>query len=289
MAHVIDEAAFSRLVSWITERESIRVKKCAGAPRPWTDDHILNTFRFCNVNRENDAVTKWIAENWRIPGRSLPDLWFWMLIARLLNLPESMSVLARPGTTWNAGSEFVGPLKRHRAAGGKVFNAAYIVSTNGVSMDKIDYLAEHVLLPAWKSREYFRPRVGDTLDDFYDRLTSINGVASFIAGQVVADMRHVKPLSAADDLHEFAVPGPGSRRGLNRVCGRDPAATWPGMTWRETFVRLHDMVGHEACVLHLDILNMHGQDLQNCLCEFDKYERARLGEGTPKQRYKEKN
>jgi hypothetical protein len=32
---------------------------------------------------------------------------------------------------------------------------------------------------------------------------------------------------------------------------------------------------------------MHAQDLQNCLCEFDKYERARLGEGTPKQIYKE--
>ena len=30
---------------------------------------------------------------------------------------------------------------------------------------------------------------------------------------------------------------------------------------------------------------MHAQDLQNCLCEFDKYERERLGEGHPKQRY----
>lgn len=27
------------------------------------------------------------------------------------------------------------------------------------------------------------------------------------------------------------------------------------------------------------------QDIQNCLCEFDKYERVRLGEGAPKQRY----
>mgnify|MGYP003335523726 CR=1 FL=1 len=27
------------------------------------------------------------------------------------------------------------------------------------------------------------------------------------------------------------------------------------------------------------------QDTQNVLCEFDKYERARLGQGRPKQRY----
>jgi hypothetical protein len=30
---------------------------------------------------------------------------------------------------------------------------------------------------------------------------------------------------------------------------------------------------------------LHAQDLQNCLCEFDKYERVRLGEGRPKAKY----
>lgn len=33
------------------------------------------------------------------------------------------------------------------------------------------------------------------------------------------------------------------------------------------------------------ILRLSAQDLQNCLCEFDKYERVRLGEGRPKQLY----
>ena len=31
--------------------------------------------------------------------------------------------------------------------------------------------------------------------------------------------------------------------------------------------------------------SLHAQDLQNCLCEFDKYERVRLGEGRPKSTY----
>jgi hypothetical protein len=30
---------------------------------------------------------------------------------------------------------------------------------------------------------------------------------------------------------------------------------------------------------------LHAQDLQNCLCEFDKYERVRLGEGRPRSNY----
>ncbi len=29
---------------------------------------------------------------------------------------------------------------------------------------------------------------------------------------------------------------------------------------------------------------LHAQDLQNCLCEFDKWMRVRLGEGKPKRR-----
>lgn len=30
---------------------------------------------------------------------------------------------------------------------------------------------------------------------------------------------------------------------------------------------------------------LDAQDLQNCLCEFDKYERVRMGQGRPRSRY----
>ena len=38
----------------------------------------------------------------------------------------------------------------------------------------------------------------------------------------------------------------------------------------------------------LERIGLHGlraQDLQNCLCEFDKWMRVRLGEGKPKRRF----
>jgi hypothetical protein len=31
--------------------------------------------------------------------------------------------------------------------------------------------------------------------------------------------------------------------------------------------------------------DLHAQDLQNCLCELDKYLREKLGEGHPKRRF----
>lgn len=54
-------------VHWIIEREKIRIKKETGEPFPWTEDPILKAYRFCNVRREDDTVTKWIAENIRKP------------------------------------------------------------------------------------------------------------------------------------------------------------------------------------------------------------------------------
>jgi hypothetical protein len=35
-----------------------------------------------------------------------------------------------------------------------------------------------------------------------------------------------------------------------------------------------------------DFADLTLMDIQNCLCEFDKYERVRLGEGRPRSYYK---
>ena len=48
----------NRLVYFITEREAIRLKKEAGEPKPWTSDPILQQYRFCNVRRMDDKVSK---------------------------------------------------------------------------------------------------------------------------------------------------------------------------------------------------------------------------------------
>lgn len=39
------------------ERESIRIKKEQGLPRPWTTDNILDRHKFTNINRQHDRGT----------------------------------------------------------------------------------------------------------------------------------------------------------------------------------------------------------------------------------------
>jgi hypothetical protein len=276
-----DKHALKRLIYWITEREAIRVKHDANDPKPWTKDKILQQYSFCNVHREDDRATRWIADNWRAPHASVPDLWFWMVIARLVNWPSTLAELHEPCGTWSPAN-FVDTLHAIRERGLKVFGGAYIVSTNGRAMDKAEYLAVHVLLPLWEHRAAVRPTGADSLASFHERLSGFNGMGSFMAAQVVADMKYVAPLADALDWSTFAASGPGSRRGLNRTLGLEVTSPWREPEWREWLLALQN-----ALVLPLASVGiaMHAQDLQNCLCEFDKYERTRLGSGRPRSTY----
>lgn len=275
------------LVAFIKEREAIRIKKESGQQRPWTRDPILDRYRFCNVHREDDFVTRWLRANWYAHFESDQDVWFAAVMARLLNQPDALYV-ALPFTLPWSPKKFRYILHERKAEGLRNFNAAYIVSTNGVAMDKVDYLVERVLNPLWAARKGvygMRPLAEMALYQYHIKLMKFDGLGSFIAAQVVADLKYMEPLKSASDWWAFAASGPGSRRGLNRVLGRDVNAPWREEDWRETLLKLRYEVNLRFKKWSEDL---HAQDLQNCLCEFDKYERARLGEGTPKQIYKER-
>lgn len=270
-----------RFFAFIQERHNISLKKARGEPKPWTEDNILQSYRFCNTYRELDAVTIWIRENWREPYAEDPDLWFAMVVARLLNLPASMAALGYP-VPWQR-HRFLDVLKVRKQAGEKNFNAAYIVSTNGRPMAKELYLADEVLGPLWLARERLRPQPGDSLNSFHMLLGQFQGLGSFMTAQVIADLKYVAPLKGAMDWHSFAASGPGSRRGLNRVLGKAVDAPWREDDWRGALGRLRDAVEPMFAAAGMEMV--HNQDLQNCLCEMDKMERVRLGQGRPKRLY----
>lgn len=271
---------YKKLLYWITERHSIYLKRKEGVEYPWTKDPILRDFRFCNVYRELDAVTVWIRENWREPFDEDKDLWFAMVVARLLNQPGSMEEVGFP-IPW-APNNFKKKLHRYSAKDNRVFNAAYIVSTNGVAMDKIDYITDRVLTPMYSRKGFVRPGLGENCQALYEKLMVFDGMGSFMSAQVVADMKHTSVMAKANDLFTFVASGPGSRRGLNRMVGREINSPWKEHEWRGVVLEVGERVNSDIPPW-MDKIDM--QDFQNCLCEFDKYMRAANGEGKPKQRY----
>jgi hypothetical protein len=272
------------LFAWIKERHSIATKKQQGKPKPWTQDTILQQYRFCNVYRELDTVTQWIGKNWRFPHRNDPHLWFAMVVARLFNWPPTLLHMGFP-TPFN-GEVMRGSLLTRRDLGEKLFSSAYIVSTNGKAMDKVDYLMKYVLQPLWDDRMNIYKLVwskNTSLAEVHACLMQYDGLGSFMAAQVVADLKYVKPLNSAVDWEWFAASGPGSRRGLNRVMGNPLDKPWNEAQWHRVLCELKKEI--DGLVRRAKLPTIHAQDLQNCLCEFDKYERTRLGEGKPRNTY----
>jgi hypothetical protein len=271
-----------RLIDFIVERHAIYERRRAGQPKPWTADPILQQFRFCNVYRERDTETRWIAENWRQPHADDPDLWFALVVARLVNWHESLAALGYPAP-W-CPEHFVAVLEERQKRGEKVFTGAYIVpAAKHLAGSKVAYLAQEILTPLWEGRARLRHMVHGTLAHAHALLMDRRGLGSFLAGQVIADLKYVPPLSQAPDWWAWAASGPGSRRGLNRVLGRPKASPWDETEWLQSLQRLHEIIGPRIAAAGMP--KMHAQDLQNSLCEWDKFERVRLGEGKPRSRY----
>lgn len=110
-----------------------------------------------------------------------------------------------------------------------------------------------------------------------------NGMGSFLAGQVVCDTKYTKLLVNSVDWMEWACSGPGSKRGLNRVMNHPVDQVWQESMWKTCLDDLKAAI--DPLILEAGMPPLHAQDLQNCLCELDKYERVRLGEGVPRNRY----
>jgi hypothetical protein len=270
---------FLPFCSFIKDRHAIYERRTAGKPKPWTKDPILQQYRFCNVFRELDTVTIWIRKHWREPMCNDPDVWFAMVVARIVNWPDTLKLIDDP-VPWNA-KRFVQVIRNQQSASKKAYTGAYIVSTNGSTQEKSQYLADRVLTPMWQARKQLRPVASDTLSSYFDRLHEFDGMGGFMAGQVVADLKYLAPLRSASDWSTWARSGPGSRRGLARVVGRWPDARWNEKEWHETLMELM-----ARCSKPLrGMPEIHAQDLQNCLCEYDKYCRVKLGEGRPRSRY----
>lgn len=273
------------LARFIQLREDARIRKEEPAKRVTRKpDSIITTYRFCNARRNDDRVTKYVLGEFADTWPKHKFLWFALVVARLFNNEDTLEGLVNCTIPFRP-EEMRKILHKRKAAGLKNFNAAYIVSTNGRTMDKVDYVIDVVLKPLWDKRMAISTSLeGATLEQAHELLMLQQGLGSFMAAQVLADLKYAEPRKWKD-FHTFAASGPGSLRGIKRVMGLPITQPMREGQFRRELLFLRKKVND--CLMHKYGWTepLTAQDVQNCLCEFDKYERARLGEGRPKQMY----
>jgi hypothetical protein len=288
---VFDTSKLALLQHWISERDAIRVLKESGAAKPWTNDPVLLANRFCNVRRMDDKVSQWLMREWYTPHAKANDriLLTAATLARHINWPDTLEYIRFPAV-WNA-TTYAGRLHKWKAAGHKVFTGAYIINGGGrKGADKIDLVVERV--QAVHDNAVAITHGNKRMRDVHSMLTRINGIGSFMAGQIVADLRYTRVLDEAYDSLEWAPRGPGSTRGMNRLLGRRPLwASFTDAAWQAHMQTLWNTLGSPSAQRSgrawavLQERKCELMDLQNCLCEFDKYVRVLTGEGRARNRY----
>lgn len=310
------------LAGWVRERHSVYVIKTlreGGTPfvPPETDlsdfqwmahtahyplsrDPIFCQYRFCNVFRELDRVTAWVRYHIRRKFAEHEDLWLMLAIVRTINWPDTLQHLLNTNgmpneTDWPWKPEdMTSELEIWQERGNKVYTGAYMIRAESnpkapwYSWSKNRYISEVVIGRLWEDRKKWHKllALGDDLcmervwNEFQDK--RYIGWGPFMAYQVVVDMRHTRYLRTAPDINTWTALGPGSRRGLNRLAGRpldyplkqaeglkEMVEIWKAQDeWRPSFVPPIEL-----------------SDVQNCLCEVDKYLRVKNGEGRPRAMY----
>jgi len=258
------------VAEFVMQREAAKIGECT--------DPIINLYRFCNVRREDDRVTRWLKKHWRDPHWKHPNFIPAMILARMVNWPPTLEKIGFP-EDWD-NDHIIQTIHTAQSLG-KAWTGAYVITTCGAAMDKATYVvgtaAQALVLPV------YAPRPENTLDGLWTSLRGLDGLgAGFLAAQVVADVRYTPLLQRASDWWTFAVPGPGSRRGLNRYYERTLNAPWPEQTWKGGLERMRQ----EVTPLLPSMAPIHSQDWQNVMCEFDKWMRVRTGEGRPRSKYR---
>ncbi len=265
------------LLYWINERDRMRIRKNEGA-LPYSQDPIMAGTRWCNVRREDDRVTRWIHDNW-LSRNTQPDVMtFAMTVARMVNWPDTLEELGFP-YDWSP-DQFAAVLKGRKGRGDKVWTSAYMI-TGGYSAggESKEVIIARVLDGAHKKLFDRKGRItsDDTLESAWYKLQS-PGIGSFLAAQIVADLKHAHPLRHAKDWNYWCAVGPGSTKGLNFLHDRPQEYSINQKDFVNEVNEVRDLLRHSAWVLD-------AQNVQNCLCEFHKFIKIKYFGGRAKSRY----
>ena len=284
-------ASVERFYRFMNEREAIRIRRQTQPFGPWTSDPILQQYKFTNVKREHDRTSRMLRQGFYSHGYHCNDrgvILFNCALARYFGTWEFAVSLG-----WQ--DRFLpGRIKNHARKrmneGARVFTGAYVITNGGISGSKIDVVVDHYLTALWKKRNLITAY--NEMESVHKALSTVEGFGGtgFMGKETLMDACYTRfwnmlskdTMTRPADYDTWTPIGPGSKRGAARVAGVNTEAPGPDFTLsvcRQIFALRKQFWKHPKTKLELP-------DIQFQLCEFDKYERVRLGEGRPRSLFK---
>lgn len=262
------------------ERQAIYFRRLDGEGPPWSEDPILQGFKFTNAYRAADRVSQYLIRrviyNERYPSAPA-EVVFRTLLFKFFNRISTWELLEqRLGLlTWQSfdPDAYDDVLTEAAASGQRLYSAAYIIPPVSLDQTRTKHRG-HLKLLSLMVGNGLVPRLQQSRDlrAVFELLKSYPSLGDFLAFQLAIDLNYTNVID--HDEASFVVAGPGARDGLAKTF-LDAEA-----------VPAEALIGHmmesqdsEFARLGLSFRSLWGRplqliDCQNLFCEISKYTRV---------------
>lgn len=270
----VDNAELKQFVYFINERQSIFEKRLNGEDCPWTSDLILANNKFCNVFRVADRGSQLSIKTIEQMPTVLDEIVFAFAYRKTNSTrgwTEAIDKLGIP--THENISEWI--LETEKRNIGITNNCAYHICCGVPKGETIRTALANCIDRHLELGTFQKITEEASFEKQMDILLSIERIGKFTGQQILTDFTYGSTGYNGVE-NRGIVLGPGSIRGLKLL--------FPGKAPMTDMVKTLQEFIFDKTNLSLKIDNISIEpslmDIQNCLCEYDKYCRVK---------YKKKN
>jgi hypothetical protein len=267
------------------ERQKAFEARVRGQKGPWTDDPILQQYKFCNVYRAADRVSQYMIRDvcYNAEWSTSEDRLFQIVAFRLFShIPTWDSIRAflkrAPIIDDLVDGKFEQAVEQAKEQNGKLYTNAFILCAADAYGQGRKHLNHIELFKDMFVNQELGQKilVATSLKEIYDLLHTFPLMGDFMSYQTAIDINYSDLVNFSEN--EFTKSGPGALRGIKKVFtstdGHSPEEVimWMVEHQDEEFARLgYTFTG-------LFGRKLHAIDAQGLFCETDKYCRQALPE-----------
>lgn len=289
--------AWATFLQWMEERMNIFWKRLDGEDPPWSDDWILNTYKFTNVYRVLDRTTQYLLKNVQYnQDWNEEDVIFRTLFFKMFNMPSTWeAVLKRVGDENMTYQNFVSEKIENELLfaldiiwgdGETIYSPAYMMTgSRSVFGHPEKHRNHYEAMQYWFRKKYLVNEIMQYADktngeylNGYNAIVKILQeqyyVGPFLAMQFATDLNYSSIVNFSEN--DYIIAGPGAVRGLYKLL--------PNISNKQDKSVLIEAVREMLLEEHRNsetwrFASLPGRfpslmDVQNVCCEFDKYMRA---------------
>ncbi|MEW8051115.1 MAG: nucleotide kinase domain-containing protein [Candidatus Thiodiazotropha sp.] len=260
------------------ERQNVWYNRIQGAQQPFSDDPILQEYKFTNVYRASDRVSQYLIKHviYKNEHDDNPDeIVFRILLFKLFNKIETWQLLEHRFGELSVKkfkiSKFIKFLDSEMNKGRTLYSNAYMMASGCKEFNVTRKHHAHLMLLERMLNDKLPDKIASCtkMRDVYALLLDYPLIGRFLAYQYVTDLNYSELTSFKET--EFTVPGPGARDGIKKCF-----TTLGGLSETDIIKMMTDRQEFEFDRLGLKFKKLGKRklqyiDIQNIFCEVDKY------------------